>query len=92
MKQQKGLESSLSIKSSNSTSFMRPKTNSSLCTTANNSTIAGNEEMSIKIKKELKEKSKIIEDKIRELRSKESEYSRVIQQKDKLVKEVGTTL
>jgi len=41
----------------------------------------------VKIKKELKEKSRLLEEKLKELRVKETEYSRVIQQKEVLSKE-----
>jgi chromosome segregation ATPase len=51
---------------------------------ATNASIAAEE----KIKKELREKAKLLEDKLKELKQKELEYSRVMSQKEKAIKEV----
>ena len=46
------------------------------------------EAKALEIKKELREKSKILEEKMKELRMKEGEYGKVLQQKERLSKEV----
>jgi hypothetical protein len=79
------LKQEIDVLERDKSSLMQRQATKATNSAASNSAHATSDDL--KIKKELKEKSKMLEDKLKELRTKESEYSRVIQQKETLSKE-----